>query len=82
MSDDLVKRLRDQQTKWMTPLLSQAADRISALEAALAKADEFAEASDVSSNYIDGGSCIGACDAYADLVDASIAYRQARDATR
>ena len=58
------------------------ADRMSALEAALAKADELAEASDVSSNYIDGGSCIGACEAYADLVDASIAYRQARDATR
>ena len=39
MSDELVKRLRDQQTKWMTPLLGQAADRITALEAALAKAE-------------------------------------------
>ena len=33
MSDELVKLLRDQQTKWMTPLLSQAADRIEALTA-------------------------------------------------
>lgn len=33
MSDDLVKRLRDQQSKWMTPLLGQAADRIEELQA-------------------------------------------------
>lgn len=30
---DLVKRLRDQQTKWMTPLLGNAANRIAELEA-------------------------------------------------
>jgi len=39
MNDDLVKRLRDQQTKWMTPLLGQAADRIEELEAKLSKKD-------------------------------------------
>lgn len=38
MRDDMVKRLRDQQTKWMTPLLGNASDRIEELEAKLAKA--------------------------------------------
>lgn len=40
MGDDLVKRLRDQQTKWMTPLLGNAADCIEALEAEVAKTRE------------------------------------------
>ena len=45
MSDELVKRLRDQQTKWMTPLLGQAADRIESLEAAISAALERIDAS-------------------------------------
>ena len=48
-------------------------DRISALEAALAKADELAE--DVLSEFQSIG-----CSAY--LLNSATAYRQARDATR
>jgi len=40
MSDDLVKRLRDDSGDWLTDL---AADRIEELEAKVAKAVEFAE---------------------------------------
>jgi len=40
MSDDLVKRLRDDSGDWLTDL---AADRIEELEAKLAKAVEWAE---------------------------------------
>ena len=76
MSDDLVRRLRT--SPWCQPMKREAADRIEALEAALAKADELAgavefwtiaEEPDVS-------------DAIYRLKRTRTAYRQARDATR
>ena len=88
MSDELVKRLQDQQTKWMTPLLGQAADRIAALEAALAKADDLADAVHM---MTDRGviwrdeterEFQAPIKTYEDALDTLTAYRQSRDATR
>jgi len=78
MSDDLVKRLRqcsatkrDQSIK----IMDDAADRIEALEAALAKADALAGAVSRSRNKT--------ASAVSPNAKVSLAaYRQARDATR
>ena len=83
MSDELVKRLQSGNTNhvdadiWM----SEAAARISALEDALAKADELAGAVDHERNMV----CqdFGMQQKCAETVDSTLtAYRQARDATR
>ena len=73
MSDDLVKRLRNDAFGGYCNKrnIKQAADRIKQLEAALAKADELAEAVDAHSNEFD-----------MTVEDALAAYRQAREATR
>ena len=92
MSDELVKRLRDQQTKWMTPLLSQAADRIEALEAALEQADELKkilnwyaiQSAILAKPTIDAQWASNRLrhDRGATARDALTAYRQARDAAK
>ena len=76
MSDDLVKRLRSGSytKRGADDLIMDAADRISALEAALAKADELAGAWEKYQGLFHADD--------EDLVDAAAsAYRQARDAT-
>ena len=80
MSDDLVKRARDcangigsfKSNQGDFGLLDDLADRISALEAALAKADELADEVGLSRAVLGRTPIPAAADA----------YRQARDATR
>ena len=81
MSYDLVKRLRESRSVWEnargvpSDLEREAADRISALEAALVKADELAEAvglqRSAQRNSVSPRTAL-----------TFTAYRQARDATR
>ena len=92
MSDDLVKRLRDVSENRFMPNgiakdCGQAADRISALEAALAKADELAR----EAYFVSGAEPLGhyANDQVSmdksvvtDIMTALTAYRAAREATR
>ena len=68
MSDDIVKRLRN--SPWCQPMKREAAARIEALEAALAKADALAEAVRLGNNEIDPN-----------IYAATAAYREARKAT-
>ena len=100
MSDYLVSRLREcaeekQQEAWGradggqdlsigAALADEAADRISALEAALAKADELADQFDLALQELDEYNLQLTSENYncPDHNRARAAYRQARDATR
>ena len=71
MSESTYDILWPEDSRSPETLLLQAESRISALEAALEKADELAEAVDAHSNEFD-----------MTVEDALAAYRQARDATK
>ena len=78
MSDELVKLLRKGDP--FGGVMQRAADRIAALEAALAKADELAEAlcAEGKTAGQDVWAMLDACEV---TDNALTAYRQARDAT-